>query len=135
MGITAKHVGSLRFEVETPALSFSTDVAKIYGGRGEYPSPTDLLAISLLNCILSVIGIKGNMLGLKLEGFSGSIEKKMDERGKFSAFSIIIRLEEPIEQSVADQLERVSHHCPVYEALNPNLKKEILFSWNLKSRS
>lgn len=133
MSITAKHVGNLRFEVEGAHLSLATDVAKIYGGKGENLSPTDLLAVALLNCILSVIGIKARLLGVNLEGFTGTVEKKMDERGKFDSFSIMIRLDEKIERSVADQLERVSYHCPVFEALNPNLKKEIIFSWNLKS--
>lgn len=133
MRIQSKQTESLRFEASLPISPIITDVSKNFGGKGEYSSPTDLLAVSLLNCILSVIGIKGKSMGLHLEGLSGSIEKTMDERGKFTAFSIQVRMDEAIDEKTKEQLERVALHCPVYEALNPNLKKEMVFSWNLKS--
>ena len=46
-------------------------------GKGESFSPTDLLATSMLTCIMTIIGIRAEKKKIDVNGMSGSVEKTM----------------------------------------------------------
>ena len=46
-------------------------------GKGQSFSPTDLLATSMLNCMMTIIAIAADSRELEVSGMSGSVEKHM----------------------------------------------------------
>ncbi len=112
---------------------FSTDVSEKWGGIGEYPTPTDLLAGSLGSCILSIMAMKANSLGFDLTGTTIEVEKVMDASGHFKAFTIIVDCSRPIDQKTAEKLEKAAHACPVHHAIDSEIEQDMTFKWNFST--
>ncbi len=51
-----------------PGVSLITDAPKAILGLGEFFSPTDLLAISVASCMLTMVGYKARDLKIDLTG-------------------------------------------------------------------
>lgn len=54
-----------------------TDAPKDNHGNGEAFSPTDLMCTSLASCMLTIAAMKGESLGIELQGVKVEIQKKM----------------------------------------------------------
>ena len=69
-----------------------TDAPVDNHGKGDSFSPTDLLATSMLTCIMTIIGIRANSRDIDVNGMSGSVEKSMglDPR-RVAQLDVIIR--------------------------------------------
>ena len=46
-------------------------------GKGESFSPTDLLATSMLTCIMTIVAIRAESKGIEVSSMTGSVEKTM----------------------------------------------------------
>ena len=57
--------------------NFETDAPLDNNGKGERFSPTDLMATSLGTCMITVMGIKAQKLGVDLRGVKIDILKTM----------------------------------------------------------
>src|SRR6185503_10416538 len=57
--------------------SFETDAPTDNHGKGERFSPTDLLATSLANCMITTMGIKAQAMGVELAGVKIDVLKIM----------------------------------------------------------
>lgn len=57
--------------------SLVTDAPKAISGLGEFFSPTDLLAISIASCMLTMMGYKAKELKIDLEGSYLRLTKEM----------------------------------------------------------
>jgi len=112
---------------------FSTDVSEKWGGIGEYPSPTDLMAGSLGSCILSIMGMKANAMGFDMTGTTIEVEKVMNAQGKFEKFIITVDCSRAIDERTAEKLERAGRGCPVHEAIDSEIEQELIFKWNMTS--
>ena len=54
-----------------------TDAPTDNGGLGEAFSPTDLVAVGLASCIMTILGLRAASRGLVIQGMEASTEKKM----------------------------------------------------------
>jgi uncharacterized OsmC-like protein len=100
-------------------------------GKGESFSPTDLLATSLGNCIMTIMGIKAMDHGIDIEGTTLDITKIMAENPRRVA-EVIVEFFFPQKGYSQEQkqiIESVAGISPVPLSLHPDLKQTIIFHW------
>ena len=111
-----------------------TDAPTDNSGKGEYFSPTDLIATSLGSCILTTLGIFGKKENRKWD-FTGTqikVAKVMyNNPRRIGEIHMDIDFP-PNDWSVADQkvIERVARTCPVRISLNPEIKIIELYNFD-----
>jgi putative redox protein len=100
-------------------------------GKGEAFSPTDLLATSLGNCMLTIVGIAAEEHGFNIDGTTCEIIKIMAE-GPRRVAEIVVNFQFP-DQNYTDKqkilIERSANTCPVAQSLHPDLKKTVIFNY------
>lgn len=99
-------------------------------GKGEAFSPTDLLANSLGSCMMTIMAIKANDLGIDLKGSTVEVNKIMQaESRKVGRLEVVMNM--AISESEKNRiiLERVAMNCPVLLSLNPEIEKVITINW------
>ncbi|RAJ30477.1 OsmC family protein [Pedobacter cryoconitis] len=108
-----------------------TDAPVDNKGKGEAFSPTDLLATSLGNCMITIVGIAAAEHGFNIDGATCEITKVMAE-GPRRVAEIIAVLQFP-GNNYSDKdkkiIERSANTCPVFYSLHPDLKKTISFNY------
>ncbi|MFO7862362.1 MAG: OsmC family peroxiredoxin, partial [Salinivirgaceae bacterium] len=79
--VHTKYLGHLRTEAEhvRSGNKIITDAPVDNRGKGEYFSPTDMLATSLTSCIFTIMGIKAGDAGFSIEGATANTWKIMSE--------------------------------------------------------
>lgn len=108
-----------------------TDAPVDNKGKGEAFSPTDLLATSLGNCMLTIVGIAANEHGFNIDGTTCEITKIMAENPRRVA-EIVVDFRFPANAySDKDKkiIERSAHTCPVMYSLHPDIKKNVSFNY------
>ncbi|WP_207428125.1 OsmC family protein [Pedobacter sp. SYSU D00535] len=107
-----------------------TDAPVDNKGRGEAFSPTDLLATSLGNCMLTIMGIAARERGINIDGTTCSITKIMaaDPR-RVSEIHAEIDFSANYSEKERSILEHAARTCPVFYSLHPEIKKEIKFNY------
>jgi uncharacterized OsmC-like protein len=113
------------------ASSIETDAPVDNNGKGERFSPTDLLATSLATCMITVMAIKAETMGIDLNDVKIEVEKIMiqDPRrvgGINLTFSIPDNLA-GIPQKEKQILKHTGDTCPVIKSLHPDI--EINVNW------
>lgn len=110
-----------------------TDAPKDIQGKGEEFSPTDLFAVSVGSCMLTLMSIRANQLGIELKGMTAEVEKQMAAAPKRKVGKIIIRIRSSYspDQSTQSKLEQAAIDCPVHLSLHPDVKIELDFIWGL----
>jgi putative redox protein len=114
---------------------FETDAPTDNHGKGERFSPTDLMATSLANCMLTVMGIKARSIGFDLDGIKVEVLKimKQDPRrvgGIELTFHIPASLENIAEKDKAI-LKNTGETCPVMRSIHPDI--EVKVNWGVWS--
>ena len=108
-----------------------TDAPVDNKGKGEAFSPTDLLATSLGNCMLTIVGIAAGEHGFNIDGTTCEITKIMAENPRRVA-EIVINFQFPAN-NYADKdkkiIERSANTCPVMYSLHPDIKKTVSFNY------
>jgi putative redox protein len=107
-----------------------TDAPVDNSGKGEAFSPTDTVATALASCMITVMAIKAEQLGVSFVNVSANVGKIMSTNPRrISKVSIAIDL--PIKLSEKDKLvlEKVGNTCPVHNSLDPKLIIEIKYNW------
>lgn len=109
-----------------------TDAPVDNNGKGEAFSPTDLLATSLANCMLTVMGIAANTHVIDIDGTLAEVIKIMATEPR-RVSEIHIEFNFPSKTSYTDKqkkiLENAALTCPVEESLHPDIKRLINFNW------
>ena len=108
-----------------------TDAPVDNKGKGEAFSPTDLLATSLGNCMLTIVGIAANEHGFNIDGTTCDITKVMAENPR-RVTEIVVDFQFPANNySDKDKkiIERSAHTCPVMFSLHPDIKKTVSFNY------
>ena len=108
-----------------------TDAPVDNKGKGEAFSPTDLLATSLGNCMLTIVGIAANEHGFNIDGTTCDITKIMAENPRRVA-EIVVDFRFPANNySDKDKtiIERSANTCPVMYSLHPDIKKTVSFNY------
>ena len=109
-----------------------TDAPVDNKGKGEAFSPTDLLATSLGNCMLTIVGIAANEHGFNIDGTTCEITKIMAAEGPRRVAEIVVDFVMPkndYSEKVKAIIERSANTCPVMYSLHPDIKKTVTFSY------
>ncbi|MGD0581766.1 MAG: OsmC family protein [Bacteroidales bacterium] len=104
-----------------------TDAPPDNKGKGEYFSPTDLLATALGSCIFTIMGIAAREHGFSIDGASCSITKIMAENPRRIGE---IRIEFDFTgNAYTDKQKKILDYCvktcPVARSLNESLKQNV----------
>lgn len=100
-------------------------------GKGEAFSPTDLLATSLGNCMLTIVGIAAKNHNFDVDGTTAEITKVMGENPR-RVTEIHVSLQFPVKNYTDKQkaiIEKSAKTCPVAHSLHPDIKQEITFNY------
>ncbi len=132
--ITSKitYNGALRTTCEhvRSGNTFMTDAPVDNNGLGQAFSPTDTVATGLGSCMITVMGMKAEGLGVDLTDATVEIIKHMAS-GPRRIIKIEAKLNLPSDVSDKHRkiLENTANTCPVHYSLHPDIEKIVTFSW------
>jgi uncharacterized OsmC-like protein len=127
------YLGELRTEaVHTlSGNKLTTDAPPDNQGKGEFFSPTDLLATSLGTCMLTIMGIAARTHGFDIDGTKVGITKVMGTNPR-RVVEVIVELTFPHNNYSPKErklLELSAKECPVANSLHPDLKQTVKFEF------
>lgn len=127
---TTIHEGQFRMRTEfaQSGSSIYTDVGAALGGRGEMPSPAQLLAASVAACMNSMMVFMGKRHNINTEGI---IIKAGYEEGRqgITALNFHITIPHPTQAAQRSMLEAAVKSCPVGNAISTGISKNISWTW------
>lgn len=131
--ITSNYLGSLRTLCthESSGQTLQTDAPVDNHGKGEYFSPTDLVATALGSCLLTIMGIAAEKHQLEITGARASVEKIMSTTPprRITALKVFLHIPYSFSPEVQAILEKAALSCPVHASLHPDIKQDIIFTW------
>jgi uncharacterized OsmC-like protein len=91
-------------------------------------SPIDVLAMSLASCVLLVMAKAARAKAIDLTGAWAAVS---DDVKEYKIKSITVTIHSPQSPSETDRsfLEKESHACPVYLAVQDNINVNLTFAW------
>ncbi|PCJ49599.1 MAG: osmotically inducible protein OsmC [Gammaproteobacteria bacterium] len=100
-----------------------TDAPLDNKGKGEAYSPTDLLTSSLGSCMLTIMGIKSDDLGITINGTKVTVSKQMssDPPRRISQIDVDLHIPFIVSHEHMASLERSALSCPVAQSIHPDL--------------
>jgi putative redox protein len=109
----------------------TTDAPSDVGGNASAFSPTDLVGVALVTCILTTMGLVANKLGLDLTGATGSVEKIMgtEKPRRIRQLDVVLNIPLNPGEAVRERLEHAAHSCPVHHSLHPDIVKNVTIHW------
>ena len=128
---TAKtnYLGDLRTEMThvRSGSTITTDAPVDNKGRGEFFSPTDLVASALGSCIFTIMGIAAREHGFSIDGSSCSVTKIMsDKPRKIAEVKIVFDM---TANSYTDKEKKILDYCvktcPVALSLNESVMQNV----------
>ena len=132
--ISTVYTGNLRTEAvhDQSGSKLVTDAPLDNHGKGEFFSPTDLLATALGSCMLTIMGISAEEYGYNLDGTTVETEKIMGTNPR-RVVDVKITFNFPKGNKFTDRQKRViessARTCPVANSLHPDLKKTVVFNY------
>lgn len=125
------YIGDLRTEAEhvRSGNKLITDAPVDNNGKGEFFSPTDLLATSLGACMVTIMGMSAKTHGFNIDGTKISVQKIMGTNPR-RVVEIVIDLHFPHNNYSAKEkriIELAAKECPVAQSLHSNLKQTVNF--------
>ncbi len=96
-------------------------------GKGEYFSPTDLVAAALGSCMLTIIGIAANTYNFSIKDTVVNITKIMGTEPR-RITEIILEFNFPNNNYNDKEKEIIKYcieNCPVAKSLHPDLKQTV----------
>ncbi|HOZ15013.1 MAG TPA: OsmC family protein [Tenuifilaceae bacterium] len=127
------YLGDLRTEAEhvRSGNKLITDAPVDNNGKGEFFSPTDLLATSLGACMVTIMGMSAKTHGFNIDGTKISVQKIMGTNPR-RVVEIVIDLYFPHNNYSAKEkkiIELAAKECPVAQSLHSDLKQIINFHY------
>jgi len=111
----------------------TTDAPVDNGGKGAAFSPTDLMAAALGTCVVTIMGLVAQRMGLDLAGTRVQVVKEMiaAPTRRIGALTVTVTLPPGKSISTADRakLERAANACPAKESLHPDINVRLEFVW------
>jgi putative redox protein len=109
--------------------SLITDAPVDNHGKGEFFSPTDLMATALGSCLATVMGIIADKEGIDLAGLKVTVKKEMAPapRRRIGKLSVQVFFPIPLTDDQKARMERTAHYCPVHESLHPDIEMPMEF--------
>jgi len=110
--------------------SFLTDAPTDNNGKGEAFSPTDTVATGLASCMITVMGIKAESLGVDMTGTTAHVTKTMSSSPRrISKIEVVLEFPFEADTKTRKILEHIANTCPVHYSLHPDIEKDIRFNW------
>ena len=129
--------GNLRTEARhiRSGNTIITDAPIDNKGKGEAFSPTDLVAIALASCMLTIMGIKANEININIDGASAEVKKIMAAGPRRIAQVIIdINIPIPADEKTKNILEKAALTCPVDRSISESMIRYVKFIWGKKNK-
>ena len=113
---------------EPSGRTLITDAPLDNHGKGESFSPTDLLATSMLTCIITIIAIRAESRNINITGLGGNVEKIMGENPRrVGKLEINILLPDGISIKDKSWLIEQGCCCPVCLSIHEQVEVEVNF--------
>jgi putative redox protein len=111
--------------------TIDTDAPKDNQGEGRLFSPTDLIAVGLGSCILTVMAIAARSLGVDLKGTTVEVQKEMSKNAprRIERIAICVSCPNRFSLQIQKKLEKAAMDCPVHHSLHPDMQQIIEFTW------
>ena len=110
--------------------SFLTDAPLDNNGKGEAFSPTDTVATGLASCMITVMGIKAQDMGVDMTGTTAEVTKTMEsDPRRISKIKVVLNFPFESDAKTRTILERTANTCPVHYSLHPDIERDITFNW------
>jgi uncharacterized OsmC-like protein len=125
--------GDLRTESEhlQSGNKIITDAPIDNEGKGEGFSPTDLVATSLANCMLTIMGIVARQHKVNIDGTRADVEKIMGtEPRRITEIQIEFYFPGNYDSKTKTILEKAALNCPVAKSLAESLQQSIGFNYS-----
>ncbi len=104
-------------------------------GKGEAFSPTDLLATSLVSCVMTIIGIACSESDVRIISMNARVDKIMTSHPRRVA-EIIATIHVSLsnaDEKEAQRLESVGRACPVAKSLSSEINQNLTFEFDLQN--
>jgi len=108
--------------------TFATDVPKALGGRGELPTPGDMLAACVGSCMLSMLAYTASRKGIDSDGICLKARCTEGPRG-IASLELDISVPRALPHDSRKILEAAVRSCPVGNAIHPDIEKKISWHW------
>lgn len=130
--IQTKHLGQARMQLTFTAngAQVCTDAPQAFGGRGEQPSPVQLMAASLAACALTTFCMAAMKNGISTDGFTAEVEdiQYNDSHDAVKRVAIRFHLSAAVPADMRKRLEAYAHRgCTVGNTLT--LEKDFIFEY------
>ncbi len=109
----------------------TTDAPVDNQGKGEFFSPTDLVATALASCMLTIMGIAAREHGFSIDGTKATVTKVMlSDPRRIGEVKIVLDFPDISYTKKQKQIiEKAGRTCPVALSLHPDLKQNISFKF------
>ena len=128
--IEASYDGNLRCKAThmPSGNQLITDAPVDNNGKGESFSPTDLLATSMLTCIMTIVAIRADSKGIDVSGMSGSVEKTMAAKPRRVAkLEVVVNLPDGLDLDDRSWLITEGCNCPVCVSVSESIEVDVTF--------
>ena len=97
-------------------------------GKGESFSPTDLLATSMLTCIMTIVAIRADSKKIDVSGMTGSVEKTMAS-GPRRVAKLEVEVNLPSGLDIEDRAWLITEgcNCPVCVSVSESMEVDVTF--------
>ena len=97
-------------------------------GKGESFSPTDLLATSMLTCIMTIVAIRADSKKIDVSGMTGSVEKTMASGPRRVAkLEVVVNLPSGLDMEDRAWLITEGCICPVCVSVSESMEVDVTF--------
>lgn len=132
VSVSIEYVGDLHCKAThiPSGVELTTDAPADNMGNGTTFSPTDLVATALGTCILTVMGMKANSMGIDLTGATVVVDKEMSSGPRrIGRLATSIVIPHPIAERDRKVLEAAALTCPVHKSMSSEVDMPITFEW------
>lgn len=111
--------------------TLETDAPVDNNGKGESFSPTDLVAVALGNCMLTIMGIVAERRNIPLDGLNTHVQKVMSDDLPRRIVKLAVKIEVPIaaDSPHVELFKNAALTCPVHQSLHPSIEIPIEWVW------
>jgi uncharacterized OsmC-like protein len=106
----------------------SLEGCSAFGGKGVDLNPIDLVAMGLASCLMIVMGKTAEAEKLDIVGAKADVSYDLVNY-KIAAIKVDIHLPKKLGEAEQSKLETVSKKCPVFLAINPDVKVSVNYNW------
>ena len=112
------------------AAELITDAPLDNNGKGDFFSPTDLLAAAVAACVFTIAGQAAQTSGFSIDGAKAITTKKMTQTAprRIDEIDIVFDFSMcKLNEKQQTIVKRIADTCPVANSLHPDVKKNVTF--------